>query len=273
MRTVSKDDAIKMLESIVSDIEQLPAQHYSNLVAIAPWDAWSRSAMIRVRHVFGTGSSQIEEIEGKLKKVQSKPCADDKKRVSVEITALIKSMVLEVSELWEDESLESRTLTSDEERESADHVEPLNSDHVFVVHGHDHGSLQTVARFVERLGLAVTILHERPSEGATIIEKLEVHGNASFAVVLLTPDDVGAVATQADKLKPRARQNVVLELGYFLGRLGRRGVAALVSHGVELPSDYSGVVYIDLDEPGAWKFHLAKELRAAGLPVNADALL
>jgi predicted nucleotide-binding protein len=65
----------------------------------------------------------------------------------------------------------------------------------------------------------------------------------------------------------------VLELGYFLGRLGRRPVAALVATGVELPSDYSGVIYIALDEQGAWQFHLAKELRAAGLPVKADALI
>jgi len=92
-------------------------------------------------------------------------------------------------------------------------------------------------------------------------------------VILLTPDDVGSVATQTDKLKPRARQNVVLELGYFLARLGRKRVAALVVDGVEVPSDYSGVLYVNLDDQNAWQFHLAKELKAAGLPIDSDALL
>jgi len=92
-------------------------------------------------------------------------------------------------------------------------------------------------------------------------------------VILLTPDDVGSVATQTDKLKPRARQNVVLELGYFLARLGRKRVAALVVDGVEVPSDYSGVLYVNLDDQNAWQSHLAKELKAAGLPIDSDALL
>lgn len=94
-----------------------------------------------------------------------------------------------------------------------------------------------------------------------------------FCVVLLTPDDVGAVQSDRSNLRPRARQNVILELGYFMGRLGRRNTCALVSSGVEVPSDFSGVVYIPLDDKDAWKIHLAKEFRNAGLPVDANRIL
>ena len=96
--------------------------------------------------------------------------------------------------------------------------------------------------------------------------------NVAFAVVLLTPDDVGSVATDQKNLQPRARQNVVLELGYFLGRLGRKRTCALLVKEVEIPSDYSGVVYIPIDEEDAWKFKLAKEFQAAGLAIDMNKI-
>ena len=87
-----------------------------------------------------------------------------------------------------------------------------------------------------------------------------------FAAVLLTPDDKGFLATDsADKAKPRARQNVILELGFFFGRIGKESVCPLYTHGVELPSDYDGVAYVELDAGGAWKMILAREMKAAGL--------
>lgn len=137
---------------------------------------------------------------------------------------------------------------------------------VFVVHGHDEAAREKVARFIERLGLESVVLHEQPNQGRTIIEKFEDHSDVGFAVVLLTPDDrVGD--------SRRARQNVVFEMGYFSGKLGRRRVAALVGPGVDIPSDLHGVVYIPLDHGGAWKMALAKEFRQAGLPVDAERVL
>jgi len=279
METLSKEDAINMLQKIISDVETLPTSSKPN-DDLSPWNTWCRTTAVRVQRVFGTGSPQIKEIERALAAVGQSTYGWSKSQNAKLVLALIKSMVVEVSELWEDEPSitteekppSGRTQESDKPQQLSQHDAVVNQQ-VFIVHGHDHGRLQTVARFLERLKLTVIILHERPNEGATIIEKLEAHGNTSFAVILLTPDDIGSVATQPDNLKPRARQNVVLELGYFLGRLGRRRVAALVSEGVELPSDYSGVVYINLDAQGAWQFHLAKELRAAGLPIHGDALL
>ncbi|KAF5437722.1 putative nucleotide-binding protein containing TIR -like domain [Candidatus Methanophagaceae archaeon] len=133
--------------------------------------------------------------------------------------------------------------------------------------------MQAVARFIEHLKLNPIILHEKASKGSTIIEKLETHANVAFAIILLTPDDVGSIAIGQNNLLPRARQNVVLELGYFMGRLGRMRTCALVVEGVELPTDYSGVVYIQIDEKDAWKFELARELRAVGLSIDMNKVL
>jgi predicted nucleotide-binding protein len=136
---------------------------------------------------------------------------------------------------------------------------------VFIVHGHAEGPRESVARFVERLGLRPIILHEQASEGRTIIEKIERHSEVGYTVVLLTGDDRGGLREAAPaSYQPRARQNVVLELGYFLGRLGRRHVCVLHEPGVEIPSDYDGVVYVPLDPAGAWRFLLAREMKAAG---------
>lgn len=144
---------------------------------------------------------------------------------------------------------------------------------VFIVHGHDNELKQTVARVLEKLGLHPIILHEQPNRGYTIIEKLENAANsAGFAVILLTADDLGG--TQNDKdLKPRARQNVVFEMGLFIGKIGRNRVMALIDDGVEKPGDLDGMVYTPVDQSDAWKFALVKELREAGYPVSADVLL
>lgn len=141
----------------------------------------------------------------------------------------------------------------------------------FVVHGHDDAARESVARFLERLGIEPVILHEQASASRTIIEKLEHHGDVGFAVVLLTADDVGG--KDSDSLRPRARQNVMLELGYFVGRLGRSRVCALHKSPVEVPSDFLGVVYVPLDAAGAWRLLLARELRDAGFAIDMNAAI
>ncbi len=141
---------------------------------------------------------------------------------------------------------------------------------IFLVHGHDEESKQTVARFLEQLKLEPIILHEQPNEGRTIIEKFEKNADVEFAVVLLTPDDLGYPKTEPDEARPRARQNVVLELGYFIGRLTRKKVCALCKGSVEIPSDYRGVIYTQMDEAGGWKLTLAKEIKKSGLSVDLN---
>jgi predicted nucleotide-binding protein len=123
------------------------------------------------------------------------------------------------------------------------------------------------------LEVKAIILHERPTEGRTVIEKLEHYADVDFAVVLLTPDDVGAVRDRPGSLQPRARQNVLLELGYFVGRLGRKNVCALYKGTLELPSDYLVVVYVALDPAEGWRLQLAKELRSSGFNVDMNRAL
>ncbi len=144
---------------------------------------------------------------------------------------------------------------------------------VFLAHGHDEEMKQAVARFLEKLGCRPVILHEQPDRGRTVIEKVVAYADVAFAVVLLTPDDVGAPAANPAALKPRARQNVMFELGFFIGSLGRENVCALHRGGVEIPTDYVGVLWTPYDDAGAWRMKLAKELRAAGIEINADALI
>ncbi len=138
---------------------------------------------------------------------------------------------------------------------------------VFVVHGHDDAAKHEVARLIQNAGLKPIILHEQASMGKTVIEKLEKYSDVGFAIVLLTPDDVGRAQNQ-NELQPRARQNVIAELFYFLGKLGRTHVCALKKGNIEIPSDIGGVIYIDLDPGGAWKTELLRELDAAGYSID-----
>lgn len=145
-----------------------------------------------------------------------------------------------------------------------------DSGRVFVVHGHDDGAKETVARYLSKLDLTPVVLHEQPNRGRTIIEKFEAHADVAFAVVLFTPDDVGHPTGKPEEAKSRARQNVVLELGFFMAALGRDRVCVLYKSGVEVPSDYSGVLYHAMDDGGAWRFLLAKEMQAAGMQVDLN---
>ena len=144
---------------------------------------------------------------------------------------------------------------------------------VFVVHGHRAAVKQEVARTLERLELEPIILHEWADEGRTVIEKLEAYTDVAYAVVLMTGDDMGGPkGSDPASYKLRARQNVLVELGVFLAKLGRSRVAILYEPGVEMPSDYSGVLFKPLDVAGAWRWELAKEIKAAGIPVDLNKL-
>ncbi|MCF9019676.1 nucleotide-binding protein [Pseudomonas syringae] len=144
------------------------------------------------------------------------------------------------------------------------------SNRIFVVHGHDEAALQGLARFLEKLGLEAIILKEQPDQGRTIIEKFEeTADDIGFAVVLLTPDDLGA-SVKAETPDARARQNVIFELGYFAAKLGRGRVCLLRKGHVEIPSDLYGVIYSDMDPADGWKAKLVGELKAAKLDFDAN---
>lgn len=147
---------------------------------------------------------------------------------------------------------------------------PSRSKNVFIVHGHNEGLKDATAYLVKKLGLEPVILHEQENSGRTIIEKFDDYAKGvGFAIVLLSADDEGR-AKDAGSLQPqpRARQNVIFEMGFFFGHLGRMHVCAVRDTGVEKPSDIDGILYIPYDTVGKWKHDVAKELKAAGYDVD-----
>ena len=143
---------------------------------------------------------------------------------------------------------------------------------VFIVHGRDEAAKTETARFIEKLGLSAIILHEQASSGKTIIEKIEEHTNVGYGIVLYTPCDVGGLLDDSSQ-KPRARQNVIFEHGFLIGKLGRQNVCALVKDQVEIPNDISGIVFIPLDSLGACRMALGKELRKAGYNIDMNKIV
>ena len=147
----------------------------------------------------------------------------------------------------------------------------MNLEDIFIVHGHDNEMKYATALAVKDLGLNPIILHEQANKGKTIIEKfMDNSNNVSFAVILLSPDDLAySKEDKSENAKLRARQNVILELGYFLGKLGRERVFVLYREDTnfEMPSDYQGVLYVPYDSLGHWIHDLIKELKACDYDV------
>ena len=179
--------------------------------------------------------------------------------------SVLESMLEEIGEYWEDDEAELV---------HAEHpaAQAYSAKKIFIVHGRDSEAKETVARFLQKLQLEPVILHEKANEGRTIVEKFEEYGRVGFAIVLLTPDDVGKLRT-GEVLEPRARQNVIFEFGYFIGRLGRGRVCALRKGELEVPSDYDGVVYIPMGGSDGWQLALARELRNAGFAIDMNRVL
>jgi len=139
---------------------------------------------------------------------------------------------------------------------------------VFIIHGHDEEMKRSVQLFLNRAELQDIVLHEQPDKSRTVIEKLiEESENAGYVIALLSPDDVQGDGTL------RARQNVILEIGYFIGKLGRDKVRLLKRGDTDVPSDLQGILYDTYDTAGAWRVKLAKEMKAAGLPVNIENVI
>jgi len=144
---------------------------------------------------------------------------------------------------------------------------------VFIVHGHNEDKKNTVARYIEQLGLEPIVLRDQANKGRTIIEKFEDFSSVSFAIVILTYDDLGCdkESFKSNDFERRARQNVIFELGFFVGKLGRQKVCALYEEGVDVPSDYKGVIYIPFQSD--WKVSVARELKASGINIKTDNIL
>lgn len=182
----------------------------------------------------------------------------------------ILKLANELNGLTDEEFTALKTNSKQMRKDSSETV--LDKSKVFIVHGHDDLAKVEMARLITDLGFEPIILHEQASSGKTIIEKIESYSNVGFAVVLYTPCDKGGKDADPIDLKPRARQNVVFEHGYLIGKIGRDKVCALVRGNVEKPNDISGVVYLSIDSNGAWKYALADEMSNAGYDVDKNKI-
>jgi predicted nucleotide-binding protein len=144
---------------------------------------------------------------------------------------------------------------------------------VFIVHGQDDEAKTKVARYITKLGLNPIILHEQASSGKTIIEKIEEYSDVGFGIVIYTPCDTGGKQAEIPILKNRARQNVVFEYGYLIGKIGRNNVCALLKNEIEIPNDISGVIYIEMDKTDAWQILIAKELKNSGYKFDLNSII
>jgi hypothetical protein len=277
MATVTKDQSIALIERALT---KLPAVLKHNQTVFAR-DAWARMTRLVLVNIFEEGSRHVEDFDKALTPYHAVDAKYELTKTgaflkaSHELTALLNFIKEEVELFWPDEPKPVSSPLPITQAETGSVTEPSApvSNNVFIIHGHDHGTKEEVARFLSKAGLNPIILHEHANRGRAIIEKFERYADVPYAVALLTPDDMGAAKAEVDKLQPRPRQNVLFEFGYFIGKLGRENVCGLAKGGVEIPSDYSGVLLIPLDNAGAWRLALLKELRDAKLPVDVNSAL
>jgi len=255
-------DEVDLIQSLINDLNELPHRDKNRL------DALQKRANMIIKVIFGDSSDYLSD----LNKIRFNPSVYPSSEYNYNLrwNSGKESMLNLFNTILEELELTHGIQNSDNIRR----CKILKSNRVFVVHGHDGEMKLDVARTLEKLGLEPRILHEKPSGGRTIIEKFENYSDVNFAVVLLSPDDIGCSESDfPDGAKPRARQNVIFELGFFIGKLGRNRVAALYrGDDIEIPSDYDGVVYIPYDTSDGWKLKLVRELKECGYDIDMNKL-
>lgn len=264
------EDAVAAINQQIArgkDLSGLQLANGQNLAELKEQTSkWRKYVDVLLRRLF-TGSALAEEFDSATQRTMVLGGGEFVKEARWAVEAVNRGIAVLDSVLERLPLLESSNQPA-----TARPAARLDGIVVFIVHGHDEARTREVADLLRKLGLGSRILREEPDQGQTVIEKFERHGNPAFAVVLLTADDIGRARMESGAGRPRARQNVILELGYFLARLGRPSVCALRDADVEVPSDLGGVLYKDLDSAGAWRVALAKELKAAGRPCGLRAV-
>lgn len=233
---------------------------------------WHRDTEIAIEKIFGEDARNIKDFKNITYWLSSFSSSTTESEYQAryeeglnEAAAILQSMIDEIDEYWV--GLETKPDVITKRRK------PTNK--IFIVHGRDEEMKLSVARLLEKLHLIPIILHEQPNKGRTIIQKFLDYSDVRFAVILLSPDDYAySKDKNQEQRKLRARQNVVLELGFFLGKLGPERVASLFREheDFEIPSDYDGVIYIPFDDSGSWQYKLAKELKACEFVIDLNKI-
>jgi len=252
-------DKIELIRDLIDKTEKLPNRNEGEL------DSLIRTAKMRIRKIFEDSSTYLNDLEV----IYYSYWAGIDENVTDESWSEGQSKMLNLLKTMEED------LTLDANKIIKKDRTKL-SNKIFIVHGHDEEMKQAVARIVEKIGLVPIILHEQPNKGRTIIEKFEDYADVNFAMVLFSPDDIAYPKSKSPEDKRfRARQNVIFELGFFVGKLERKHVFILFreEENFEIPSDYLNICYTPYDNKGKWQYDLIKELKSCNYNVDANKLI
>ncbi len=254
----------KLNDSTISSIEQLE----TNEKSYKKWDDYNKELLSSSFTV--VSNKYLQEYSGAgrhtigVDKVRSGVNINSRQFREWKIKEYLKVKILSLESIFElIDLIPTQIINTENEFKN----NSMKSKNVFIIHGHNEEMKKNVQLMLERIGLNAIVLHERPDKGRTIIDKLIEEGaEAKYAIALLSPDD------QHTDGSGHARQNVVLEIGYFLGKLGRNNVRLLKKGNTTIPSDLQGILYDDYDTKGGWKVKLAKEMKSVGLEIDNEKL-
>jgi len=251
------EERIKKIKTLIKEGESFDFQKYQH----AEYIAWKMKVKNNIFIFFGKSSPIFESFN----KADYVPEILDPKIKLIQDRDLLLGNLYGVIDI-----LELDIKMEDSEKKTFE-----KSNRVFIVHGHDEKMKNQLEIFLSEIGLESVVLHRKPDEGLTIIEKFEKYSDVGYAFILITPDDIGYSLTEDSKpedkknKEKRARQNVIFEFGYFVGRLGRRRVCCLYKEGVSLPTDVSGMIYKKVkDNVEEVAFAIQKDLIAVGYKIK-----
>lgn len=244
----------KKLKDLIFEIDGLVNFPNANT---PQFKTWQKKCRVFLAKYYGEDSAEFKEFS----KIRYSPLVQYTRQNEDTFKKKYQSGLAEAKGLleafWADENISDKEVQNNKMTNS-----------VFIVHGHDITLKIEVARLLEQQSIEAIILHEQPSLGKTIIEKIEHYSDVGAAIVLFTPDDEGKAKSEKE-YKNRARQNVVFEAGYFTGYLGREKIISLISDkSIELPGDLQGIVYVE----DMWQIKLMQELKARGFNVDMNKI-
>ena len=249
-------DSCAKLKKLIQTANELLTKRVT--ADLPEFKTWHASALRFLTNEFGEDSIEVTN----FKKTRFQCALFDDEQQRIWCSKGLKATIPMFEELLSD-------LDEDDEN-TPKNDSKINNNKVFIVHGHDGKLKYKTAELLRKLGIEPIILHDQPNSCRTIIEKIEDFGSeASAAIILFTPDDVGKAVSEEEP-RARGRQNVVFEAGYFMGLLGRSNTILIRSDdSIELPGDLSGVVYSD----DASEFTIARELKAMGFNIDLNNLM